>query len=85
MSAEDRLTQAIEDAGALSDIISFIDGIGTDDAAAHYLRRKLRENANELSDAFSAFCDEVNKETKIDRTNDRLDGLMQPKTERQAA
>lgn len=62
MSTEDRLTQAIEDAGALSDIISAIGGLGADDAAADYLRRKIRENANELSAAFTAFCSELNAE-----------------------
>lgn len=84
MTPEDRLTQAIDDAGALSDIIAAIGSLGADDAAAEYLRRKLRENANELSAAFTAFCDEVNAESKIDRTNDRLDGLMQPRAESQA-
>lgn len=64
MSAEDRLTQAIEDAGALSDIIAAVGGLGADDAAADYLRRKLRDNANELSAAFTAFCNELNSERR---------------------
>ncbi|GHC66609.1 hypothetical protein [Limoniibacter endophyticus] len=63
MTAEERLTRAIDDAGLLSDLIA-IDDISADGRAARYLSRKLAENVDELRSAFLAFCDEVNEELR---------------------
>lgn len=88
--AEERLMQAVHDAQALAKILGVVLGDTTDEI--DFIYRKIRDNAVDLDSAFGDFCCEVNTEIRdlkairldganerIQRTVERIDGLMQPK------